>query len=157
MSGDWNGSGNPLELNRPFVSKEFDSSSQPAIAAGSVLQGRNSSRQFFLALATLIMEICLGEIIKYTASAGSYQQGLAPEYEKLLALQKWRDKNEGNLSDAYQKAIAFCLASALNPNFNLESDGNTDLAIEAVVVPLVKEYEIFTGISPTGGAIAIRA
>ncbi|EGP90470.1 uncharacterized protein MYCGRDRAFT_90850 [Zymoseptoria tritici IPO323] len=160
-SGKWTGhailfvSRESPELPRPSISKSFQRSAQ-ATSLGADNQAQHVySHRFFLALATLLMELYVGEAMdEDPSSAGTSHQRDSPDFTKLVALQILRERRQSDTSDAYQKAIQYCLASALNAQFTLDMD--VDTAIEEIVYPLVREYEIFTGHPPSRNAVALE-
>ncbi len=101
-------------------------------------------RSNLLALAIMLLEVCLGQPIEQIRSAEDLGASSASnDMTDLSAAHRWHleEKARGNLSFAFSNSILGCLQAYLNPDANFSNPDFCQTMREKILEPLEEEMQ----------------
>ena len=103
--------------------------------------GDDSAR--LLDLGILLLEIYFAQSIEEVYQADDTRSP-RNELVDLRTVKRWLNREKGNLSWAFQNAVAHCLRCFADPNADLENPDFRQGVIEQILLPLQDELLIWT-------------
>lgn len=140
----------PVDLNRPFIratSLPSDRLSGTSNGRGTIAPTLPSSHILLLNLCLLLLAFSGARIADAPDQVFSLAQAddIEGQFKLLAALGIWKRRSKDHISAGFKRSLEFCMSSFLNDDFMLTRDEHLESALEAVVLPLSREYELFIG------------